>query len=51
MARVNISILEISELKQTAMDEFAQMTMISTTGQTPLREMEYDYENKWSEIQ
>ena len=41
MARVNIDILEISELKRTGMGEFTQMTIISTTvGRNPLKEME-----------
>ena len=41
MARVNIDILEISELKWTGMGEFLiQMTIISTTvGKNPLEEM------------
>ena len=41
MARVNVDILGISELKWTGMDEFTQMTIISTTiGRNPLEEME-----------
>ena len=41
MARVNIDILGISELKWTGMGEFIQMTIISTTeGKNPLEEME-----------
>ena len=41
MARVNIDILGISELKWTGMGEFTQMTIISTTvGKNPLQEME-----------
>ena len=41
MARVNIDILEISELKWTGMGEFTQMTIVSTTvGRNPLEEME-----------
>ena len=41
MARVNINILEISELRWTGMGEFSQMTTISTTvGRNPLEEME-----------
>ena len=41
MARVNIDILGISELKWTGMGEFNQMTIISTTvGKNPLEEME-----------
>ena len=42
MARVNIDILGISELKWTGMGEFTQMTIISATvGENPLEEMEY----------
>ena len=41
MARVNIDILGISELKWTGMGEFKHMTIISTTmGRNPLEEME-----------
>ena len=41
MARVNIGILGISELKWTAMVNLTQMTNISTTmGKNPLEEME-----------
>ena len=41
MARVNINILEISELRWTGMGEFSQMTTISTTvGRNPLEEIE-----------
>ena len=42
IARVNVNILRISELKWTGMGEFlTQMTIISTTvGRTPLEEME-----------
>ena len=41
MARVNVDILGISELKWTGMGEFTQMTIISTTaGRNPLEEME-----------
>ena len=41
MARVNINILEISELKWMRMSEFNSMTIISTTaGRNPLEEME-----------
>ena len=37
MARVNINILGISELKQTGMGELTQMTIICTTvGKNPL---------------
>ena len=41
MARVNIGTLGISELKWTGIDEFTQMTIISTTaGRNPLEKME-----------
>ena len=41
MARVNINILGISELKWTEMGRFIQMTLISTTvSKNPLEEME-----------
>ena len=41
MARVNVNILGISELKWTGMGEFTQTTIISTTvGKNPLEEME-----------
>ena len=41
VARVNIDILGISELKWTGMGEFNQMTIISTTvGKNPLEEMQ-----------
>ena len=41
MARVNVDILEISELKWTGMGEFSQMTLISSTvGRNHLEEME-----------
>ena len=41
MARVNIDILGISELKWTRRVSFIQMTIISTTvGKNPLEEME-----------
>ena len=41
MARVNIDILGIRELRWTGMGEFNQMTIISTTvGRNPLEEME-----------
>ena len=41
MARVNIDILRISELKWTGMGEFNLMTIISTTvGKNPIEEME-----------
>ena len=40
MARVNVNILGINELKWTGMGEFNQMTIISTTvGKNPLEEM------------
>ena len=41
MARVNIDILDISELKWIEMVNLTQMTIISTTvGRNPLEEME-----------
>ena len=41
MARVNVDILGISELKWTGMGDLTQMTIISTTvGRNPLEEME-----------
>ena len=41
MARVNVAILGLSELKWTGMGELTQMTVISTTlGTNPLEEME-----------
>ena len=41
MARLNIDILGINELKWTGMDEFNQMTIISTTvDKNPLEEMQ-----------
>ena len=41
MARVNVDILEIREVKWTGMGEFTQMTIISTTaGRNPSEEME-----------
>ena len=41
MARVNVDILGISELRWTGMGKFTQMTIISTTvGKNPLEEME-----------
>ena len=41
MARVNIDILGISELKQTGMDEFNSDAIISTTvGKNPLEGMD-----------
>ena len=41
MARVNVNILGISELKWTGMGEFTQMTIISTTvGRNLSEEME-----------
>ena len=41
MARVNVNILGISELKWTEMSDLIQMTIISTTvGKNPLEEME-----------
>ena len=41
MARVNIDILGISELKYTGMANLIQMTIVSTiVGKNPLEEME-----------
>ena len=41
MARANVDILGISELKWTGMGEFTQMTITSTTaGRNPSEEME-----------
>ena len=41
MARVNVNILGISELRWTGMVNLTQMTIISTTvGKNPLEEME-----------
>ena len=41
MARVNVDILGISELKWTGMGDLTQMTIISTTvGKNPLEEIE-----------
>ena len=41
MARVNIDILGIRELKWSAMGDLTQMTIISTTvGKNPFKEME-----------
>ena len=53
MARVNINILQISELKCTGMGELTQMTIISTTaGRNPLEEMEKpSWSTKESEMQ
>ena len=46
MARVNVDILGISELKWTGMVNLTQMTIISTTvGRNPSEEME---EPSWS---
>ena len=42
MARLNVDILGISELKWTGMGEFNQMTILSTIlGRNPLEEMEW----------
>ena len=40
MARVNIDVLGISELKWTGMGEFNSMTISTTVGKNPLQEME-----------
>ena len=53
MARVNVDILGISELKWTGMGELTQMTIISTTaGRNPSEEMEWpSWSTKESEMQ
>ena len=53
MARVNVDILGISELKWTGMGEFNKMTIISTTaGRNPSEEMEWpSWSTKESEMQ
>ena len=53
MARVNINILGISELKWTGMANLIQMTIISTTvGKNHLEEMEQPFQStKESEMQ
>ena len=53
MARVNIDILGISELRWTGMVNLTQMTIISTTvGRNPLEEMEQPSQStKESEMQ
>ena len=53
MARVNVDILGISELKWTGMDELTQMTIISTTvGRNPSEEMEWpSWSTKESKMQ
>ena len=53
MARVNVDILGISELKQTGWVNLTQMTIISTTvGRNPSEEMEYpSWSTKESEMQ
>ena len=53
MARVNVDILGISELKWTGMGELTQMTIIATTvGRNPLEEMEQPSQStKESEMQ
>ena len=53
MARVNVHILGISELKWTGMGESTQMTIISTTAsRNPLEEMEWpSWSTKESEMQ
>ena len=53
MARVNLDILGISELKWTGMGELTQMTIISTTaGRNPSEEMEWpSWSTKESEMQ
>ena len=53
MARVNVDILGISELKWTGMGEFNSLTIISTTvGRSPLEEMEWpSWSTKESKMQ
>ena len=53
MARVNVDILGISELKWTRWVNLTQMTIISTTvGRNPLEEMEQpSWSTKESEMQ
>ena len=53
MARVNINILGLSELKWTGWANLIQMTIISTTvGRNPSEEMEWpSWSTKESEIQ
>ena len=53
MARVNVNILGISELKWTGMGEFNSMTIISiTAGRNPSEEMEWpSWSTKQSEMQ
>ena len=53
MARVNVDILGISELKWTGKGEFTQMTIISTTvGRNPSEEMEWpSWSTKESKMQ
>ena len=53
MARVNVDILEISELKWTGMGDLTQMTIISiTAGRNPSEEMEWlSWSTKESEMQ
>ena len=53
MARVNVDILGISELKWTGMGEFNSDTIISTTvGRNPSEEMEWpSWSTKESEMQ
>ena len=53
MARVNVDILGIRELKCTGMGEFNSMTIISTTaGRNPSEEMKWpSWSTKESEMQ
>ena len=48
MARVNINILGIHELKWTSSMNLIQMTIISTVGKNPLEEMEKPYSQQKS---
>ena len=53
MARVNVNILGISEVKRAEMVDLTQMTIISTTvGRNTLEEMEYpSWSTKTSKMQ
>ena len=53
MARVNVDILGVNELKWTGMVNLTQMTIISTTaGRNPSEEMEWpSWSTKESEMQ
>ena len=52
MARMNINILGISELKWTGMGEFNSNDILSTTaGKNPLEEMDWPSQSKESKMQ